>query len=96
MNKLTRKRTDKYLFESKNIHSTTFLLFTADWCDACKEMNSLFEEKSIQFKTKANFKKINVDDKQSDPITIQYKIVKIPTIIIIVKGKIKKYINKPK
>ena len=37
--------------------------------------------------------KINVDDECTDYTTVQYKIVKIPTIILIKNGKIINYIN---
>jgi thioredoxin-like negative regulator of GroEL len=93
MNKIQRKQTSKYLFESKNEITTTCLLFTADWCDACKDIDLLFKNKSLQLKSQVNFKKINVDDEDTDYITIQYKIVSVPTIVIISDGKITNYIN---
>jgi thiol-disulfide isomerase/thioredoxin len=93
MNKLTRKLTEKYLLESRVNKSTRFILFTADWCDACKDINVLFENQSNKFIDNAIFEKIDVDDESSDSFTIEYKILKIPTIVIIAKGKVKKYIN---
>ena len=93
MNKLTRKLTEKYLLESKENKSTRFMLFTAEWCDACKDINVLFDNQSKKFIDNAIFEKIDVDDESSDLFTIEYKIVKIPTIVIIANGKVKKYIN---
>ena len=93
MNQLIRKNTEPLIYTPKTTHGITFLLFTANWCEACKEIDAMFDEQSKQFKKTAYFDKINIDDEKSDYITIQYKIVKIPTIIIIVEGKIKNYIN---
>ena len=88
MNKLQKKKSSRYLFNFKNEITTTCLLFTADWCEACKDIEPLFNNKYHKYKSTVNFKKINVDDEDTDYTTIQYKIVKIPTIIIIEDGKI--------
>jgi thioredoxin-like negative regulator of GroEL len=93
MNKLQKKKSSRYLFNFKNEITTTCLLFTADWCEACKDIEPLFNNKYHKYKSTVNFKKINVDDEDTDYTTIQYKIVKIPTIIIIEDGKITDYIN---
>ena len=93
MNKLQRKKSSKYLFNFKNEIETTCLLFTADWCDACKCIEPLFNKKMNQHKSNINFKKINIDYEDTDYTTIQYKIVKIPTIILIENDKIINYIN---
>lgn len=93
MNKLQRKKSSKYLFNFKNEIETTCLLFTADWCDACKCIEPLFNKKMNEYKSNINFKKINIDYEDTDYTTIQYKIVKIPTIILIENGKIINYIN---
>lgn len=92
MNKL-QKGSSKYLFNFKNEITKTCLLFTAEWCDACKDIEQLFDDKNLQYKSTINFKKINVDDECTDYTTVQYKIVKIPTIILIENGKIINYIN---
>ena len=93
MNKLQRKKSSKYLFNFKNEIETTCLLFTAEWCDACKCIEPLFNKKMNEYKSNINFKKINIDYEDTDYTTIQYKIVKIPTIILIENGKIINYIN---
>ena len=93
MNQFIQKNTEPLLYVPDMRHAITFLLFTANWCAACKDINAMFDEKSKQLHQLACFEKFNVDDKNSDHITIQYKIIKIPTIIIMVNGKIKNYIN---
>ena len=93
MNKLQKKSSSKYLFNFENKITTTCLLFTANWCDACKDIEQLFDDKHLQYNSTINFKKINVDDDCTDYTTVQYKIVKIPTIILIENGKIINYIN---
>lgn len=92
MNKL-QKCSSKYLFNFQNKITIACLLFTAEWCDACKDIEQLFDDKNLQYKSTINFKKINVDDECTDYTTVQYKIVKIPTIILIKNGKIINYIN---
>jgi len=93
MNKLQKRSSSKYLFNFENEITTTCLLFTADWCDACKDIEQLFNDKNRQYNSAINFKKINIDDEDTDYTTIQYKIVKIPTIILVENGKITNYIN---
>jgi len=73
---------------SNTFHSITFLLFTAKWCDACKMIGPLFEERGDMFKERANFETFDIDEDENDQIAIQYKIVKIPTIIVIINGQI--------
>ena len=92
MNKLQRKQSRKQLI-CENEKIPTCILFTADWCNACKDTELLFNRKKKQFQSKINFKKINVDDDDADCATIQCKIVKIPTLVIINNGKKTNYIN---
>jgi thioredoxin-like negative regulator of GroEL len=91
MNKL--KRTQSYKEESQDKSNKYCILFTADWCNACKDIDELFNNKKKQYESTVNFKKVNIDDEDADYITIQYKIIKIPTIVIIVEGKSYNYIN---
>jgi thioredoxin-like negative regulator of GroEL len=48
----------------------------------------LFEKRGDMFKERANFETFDIDEDENDQIAIQYKIVKIPTIIVIINGKI--------
>jgi thioredoxin 1 len=68
-------------YTPKKKFSITFLLFTAKWCGACKYIEPLFETNSEIFKKYANFEIIDVDSK--DNVAVQYKVLKIPTIIVL-------------
>jgi len=73
--------------------SITFLLFTAKWCDACSTITPLFNERAEVLKEKANFNIFDIDEDENDQIATQYKIAKIPTIIVIINGKIVNFID---
>jgi thiol-disulfide isomerase/thioredoxin len=89
MNKLQRKVSNISLCEEK----TQCILFTADWCSACINIESLFDNKKIELQSHVKFEKINVDSENADCKTIKHKIIKIPTLVIIKNGKSKNYIN---
>jgi thioredoxin 1 len=74
-------------------YSVTFLYFTAKWCDACKCIDPLFEDRTELFGEYAHFEMFDVDEDENDKIAIQYKITKIPTIIVIKNGKVINHIN---
>lgn len=76
-----------------NKKTYTFLLFTATWCEACNLLQPLFSDRCEIFKDVANFKTFDIDDNENDQIAIQYKITKIPTIIVINNGKVINCIN---
>lgn len=90
MNKLKRNQSYKISHDKSINHC---ILFTADWCNACKNIDELFNNKKKQYESTINFKKVNIDDEDADYITIQYKIIKIPTVVLIVEGKSYNYIN---
>ena len=90
MNKLKRIQSYKEPQDKSMKHC---ILFTADWCNACKDIDELFNNKKKQYEPTINFKKVNIDDEDADYITIQYKIIKIPTVVLIVEGKSYNYIN---
>jgi thioredoxin 1 len=61
--------------------------FYADWCGPCKMMAPVIEELADTFKGKAKIGKINVDE---NPNTASaYKVMSIPTILIIKDGEVK-------
>jgi thiol-disulfide isomerase/thioredoxin len=78
---------------SDDCHSIRFLLFTAKWCEACRNIEALFDERSEIFKKKADFLKFDIDEDENDQIAVQYKILKIPTIIVIINNRIANHIN---
>ena len=92
MNKLSKKSLKSLINKISN-SPTTILLFTAEWCHACKEINSIFDEKYKKLKSDIFLKKLDVDDEMLEPITLQYKIVSIPTLIILSYGETPKYIT---
>ena len=93
MNKLQRKISNISLCE--DYRKTQCILFTADWCNACVNIESLFNNKKIELQSQSQvkFEKINVDSENADSKTIKHKIIKIPTLVIIKNGKSKNYIN---
>jgi thioredoxin 1 len=90
---IASRRRYSFAYKPNTFHTVTFLLFTAKWCDACKQIEPLFNERSEIFKDKAHFESFDVDEDDNDNIAIQYKIVKIPTIIVIINGKVANCIN---
>ena len=73
-------------FESEVLQSdkTVLIDFYADWCGPCKILSPIVEEVA---KENADVKvvKINVDSEQE--IAIKYRIMSIPTLVVIKDGK---------
>ena len=73
-------------FESEVLQSdkTVLIDFYADWCGPCKILSPIVEEVA---KENADVKvvKINVDSEQE--IAIKYRIMSIPTLVVIKEGK---------
>ena len=59
--------------------------FFADWCGPCKMMGPVFEELSREYKGKAEFLKLNTEEEHK--LAENFKIMGIPTIIVLSKGK---------
>lgn len=59
--------------------------FSAIWCSPCKKMNPIIEELESEFKNVVNFVSIDVDNVPS--IAQKYKIMTLPTILILKNGK---------
>ena len=91
MNKLQRNVTNN--ISSCENKKTQCILFTADWCIACINIESMFNNKKMELQSHVKFEKINVDNENADSKTIKHKIIKIPTLVIIKNGKSKNYIN---
>jgi len=60
--------------------------FYADWCGPCKMMSPVVEELSKEYAGKFKIGKLNVDE--SGVTAQQYKVMSIPTLLIIKKGQV--------
>ena len=60
--------------------------FYADWCGPCKMMSPLVEELATEYAGKAKVGKLNVDE--SGNTAQKYKVMSIPTLLIIKKGQV--------
>ena len=55
--------------------------FYADWCGPCKMMDPVVEELSEEYKEKAVFGKVNVDENPS--LAQKYGVMSIPTFVVL-------------
>lgn len=60
--------------------------FWAPWCGPCKTMAPAFEALSEEYKDKAQFVKVNVD--QADDIAATYGIRGVPTVMVFKAGQV--------
>jgi thioredoxin 1 len=60
--------------------------FWAPWCGPCKTMGPTFEALNEEYKDKAQFVKVNVD--QADEIAAAYGIRGIPTVMVFKAGQV--------
>ncbi len=59
--------------------------FWAVWCGPCKAVGPVVDALAVEYKDKAGFAKINVDE--NPLIASQYNVMSIPTIIVFKNGK---------
>ena len=59
--------------------------FSAEWCGPCKMLAPVMEEVSEEFSDSVSFYNIDVDENMD--IAQMYKIVSIPTLILLKKGE---------
>lgn len=68
--------------------STTILLdFYADWCGPCKALAPILEEVAAE---QHDFKILKVNIDAQPELTRQYRIMSVPTLIVIKDGKTEK------
>ncbi|MGL5717629.1 MAG: thioredoxin [Paraclostridium sp.] len=60
--------------------------FFATWCGPCKMLSPIFEELAVEMNSKLDFIKVDVD--QCGDIAAEFGIQTIPTMIILVDGKV--------
>lgn len=74
-------------FESKVVKAgkSALVVFSADWCPACKTYDPLFEKAAAALGEKALFFKVDVD--KARPLSAQYKIQFLPTTVLFRDGK---------
>jgi thioredoxin 1 len=59
--------------------------FWAEWCGPCKMVAPVIDELAGEYKDKAGFAKINVDE--SPKLASQFGVMSIPTIMVFKDGK---------
>jgi thioredoxin 1 len=80
---LTLENFTKEVVESKK---PVIIKAHASWCGPCVQMTPIFEALEKEFKDRAHFVELNVD--QSRDIAINYGVTSIPTFIFIKNGEI--------
>ena len=75
-------------FENEVLNSEVPVLvdFYADWCGPCKMMAPVIEELSTQYEGQAKIGKLDVD--QNGVTAQKYRVMSIPTILLIKDGKV--------
>ncbi len=68
---------------------TVVVKFTAVWCSPCKQLAPIFEEVSKEI----NAECYEIDVDKEPELAHQYRIMSVPTIIILAKGKERGRIN---
>ena len=81
---ITIVKSETYEDEVIKSEKTVLLDFYADWCGPCKMLSPILEKLSEE-EINVKICKINVDD--SPELASQFKIMSIPTLVVIKDGK---------
>ena len=84
MTDLIQHLTDK-TFADAVAHGFTVVDFWAPWCAPCRELAPVTEVLAAEFKGKAAFAKLNVDD--YIPLSEKYEVLSMPTLVIFKDGQ---------
>ena len=60
--------------------------FWASWCGPCKMVGPIIEEIETEVGSKVKVGKVNVDEEQE--LAQEYKVMSIPTLVVIQDGKV--------
>ncbi|CUH93910.1 thioredoxin [Herbinix luporum] len=84
---MTFKFTDAN-FQKEALEADKLVLvdFYADWCGPCKMMSPIIDELAEEYKDTVKIGKLNTDD--NPETTRQYRVMSIPTMIIIKNGEV--------
>jgi len=60
--------------------------FGAEWCGPCKTLGPIVEELAEEYKGKAKFCKLNIEENEES--AREYKVMGVPTVMYFKEGKI--------
>ncbi|MBP1773050.1 MAG: thioredoxin [Holophagaceae bacterium] len=84
MSDLIQNLTDK-TFSEAVARGITVVDFWAPWCAPCRELAPVTEALAGEFKGKATFAKLNVDD--FTPLSEEYDVLSMPTLVVFKDGQ---------
>ncbi|HNB24913.1 MAG TPA: alpha/beta hydrolase, partial [Candidatus Melainabacteria bacterium] len=59
------------------------LIFSAKWCEPCKDLEPIINEAKSRFGKKVEFTVLDVDDESNQPLIEKYHVSPVPTMIFI-------------
>jgi len=83
INELTPETFDELVFKSGD---TILIDFFATWCGPCKMMASILEEFAEEQAGKVKVYKVDVDAQA--PLAERFRILSVPTLMVVKNGKI--------